>query len=423
VVDDASDNNDPKQNLQENGFLMMEFFSLKKYRIFILTIAFSYIAKNLYTIDINRLLWDLSVYVRAVNDYIQGNDPYRQDVSLLFIYHPYVLKTFTFFNYLFSIKIWLICFYVTASTMFIREFFLFSRLHQETFSAENKNFIVLLLLAAVCFGDAGLVAVKTGNITIFLHFLLLATFFYAYREKSKKSVMIFALSIIICSIIKPYLLAYVLLLPFLRRWRTMLYLGLTIFLVCFFIWMSGAIAMSELYSSFMNALQHQTLGKGYLGYSIFGLIQGKTGKPLGLILHSVIMLSYLFLVLLYSKKLGSHWNSSQFIPLVIIFIIFINPRMKVYDFPIAILFSFLYLWLFVKSPARAVKVIVISMLLSSVPTAYRVLVALGDFESNPLLLNTHHLFHILGFILVLVGIMFSAFEQLKSVSSSKYNRL
>lgn len=391
----------------------MVSYSFNKYWVLTLVIVSSYIAKNLFNIDLNYLFWDLNVYVRAVNDVVQGTDPYRQDVIYPFIYHPYVLKTFTFLNYFFSIKIWLVCLYFVSCAFFIYELVLFSRLNRETFSSEKENLIILVLLAALCFGDAGLVAIKTGNITLFLHFLLLTTFFYAYRKKSCTSTTLFVLIIIINSVIKPYFLAYVLLLPYLIRKSSALHFSLSIFLVCFFIWISGETVTPDLYSSFMKALRYQTLGQGDLGYSIFGLVHTKTGKPLGIIFHCLIMLSYLLLLLLYAKKSGLRMRSSYFIPLIIIFIIFINPRMKIYDFPIAILFSYLYLWIYGKSPARTIKIIAISMFLSAVPNIFKIFKALKIYEPNEILLNIP-LFQIFGFLSVMIAILFYSFNQSKS---------
>lgn len=391
----------------------MTSYSLNKYWVLTLTIVCAHIAKNIFNIDLANLFWDLNVYIRAINDVVQGTDPYRQDVIYLFIYHPYVLKTFIFFNYFFNIKIWLVCFYFVSCAFFIRELLLFSRLNRETFSSEKENLIIFVLLAALCLGDAGLVAIKTGNITLFLHFLLLATFFYAYRKKSYMSIILLVLIITITTVIKPYFLAYVLLLPYLTRKSSALYFGLSIFFVCFLIWISGGTVTPDLYSSFMKALQYQTLGQGDLGYSIFGLVHTKTGKPLGIIFHSLIMLSYLLLLLLYSKKSGLRMRSSHFIPLIIIFIIFINPRMKIYDFPIAILFSYLYLWIYGKSQACTVKIIAISMFLSAVPNIFRIFEALKIFEPNGILLNIP-LFQIFGFVFIMIAILFYAFKQSKS---------
>ena len=365
---------------------------------------------NLLSLDLNHLLWDLNVYTRAVSDYAQGNDPYRDNVSFLFIYHPYVLKTFVFLNYFFSIKIWLVCFYFVSGIIFIREFLLFSRLHKEVEDKDQNLSIVLVLFAALCFGGTGLLALKTGNITLFLHFLLLAAFFYSHREKSGETPFTYAFIIIVASVIKPNFLAYVLLLPYLMRQISVLYvISLTCF-VSLLVWLSAKIIMPDLYASFMGALHYQTIGKGDLGYSIFGLIQNKIGEAFGIFFHSVIMLSYLSLVLFYARKSGLDWRSKHFIPLIIIFIIFINPRMMIYDFPVAILFGYFYLWIFGRSSLRAVRVIVLSMLISSVPITFNLFAKLGVFEPIGILMNSA-LFQFFGLLILLVAIFFSALGQ------------
>lgn len=389
----------------------------KNYLVLTLVVVFAYLAKTLISIDISHIFWDLNVYDRGVSDYLKGDDPYRHNASLLFIYHPYVLKAFVFLNDLFNIKIWFICFYFFATTFFIRELLFLSKTAQKTFSVQKENISFVLLAAALCFGDAGLHAIKTGNVTIFLHFSLIASFFYAYRSGSIKGILSYALLITFFSVIKPYLLAYVLLLPYLTRRNSIFYLGLLICLFCFLIWVSGSYLTPELYSNFMGALHYQTLGKGDLGYSVFGLFVHKTEAFYGITFHSLIMLSYLLLIFLYAKVTRLDWRSSYFIPLLIIFIIFINPRMKVYDFPIAILFGYLHLWLFSISQLRATKVIFASMVLASVPTLFGLLKVRFGFEPSEILTNIR-IFHILGFIVVLFGIINAAYVQWRSVKSS-----
>lgn len=389
----------------------------KNYLILILLVVFAYLAKTLINIDISYIFWDLNVYDRGVSDYLKDDDPYRQDVSLLFIYHPYVLKVFVFLNDLFNIKIWFIFFYFVVTAFFIREFLFFSKAAQKTFSVQKENISLILLAAALCFGSAGLHAIKTGNVTIFLHFFLIAAFFNAHRSSSRKRILSFALLITFFSIIKPYLLAYVLLLPYLTRRNSIFYLGLLICLFCFLIWVSGSYLTPELYSNFMSALHYQTLGKGDLGYSVFGLFVSKIGAFYSIIFHSLIMLSYLLLIFLYTKVTRLDWRSSHFIPLLIIFIIFINPRMKVYDFPIAILFGYLHLWLSSISQLRATKVIFASMVLALVPNLFVLLKVLYDFEPSGILTNTP-IFHILGFIVVLFGIINAAYGQWRSFKTS-----
>jgi len=391
----------------------MVYDPLKKYWMVIFIIACSCIVMNLLSLDLNHLLWDLNVYTRAVSDYVQDNDPYRYNVSFLFIYHPYVLKTFVFLNYFFSIKLWLVCLYFVSGAFFIREFLIFSRLQKEAVVKDQNLSIVLLLLAALCFGGTGLLALKTGNITIFLHFLLLAAFFYSYREKFGEIPFTYTFLIIVASVIKPYFLAYVLLMPYLMHQISVLYIiSLTCF-VSFLVWLSATIIMPYLYVSFMGALHYQTIAKGDLGYSIFGLIQNKTGIAYGIFFHSVIMLSYLSLLHLYARKSGLDWRSNHFIPLIIIFIIFINPRMMVYDFPVAILFGYFYLWIFGGSLLRAVRVIVLSMLVSSVPIICNVFVKLGGIEPIGILMSSA-LFQFFGLLILLVAIFFAVLGQVNS---------
>ena len=91
--------------------------------------------------------------------------------------------------------------------------------------------------------------------------------------------------------------------------------------------------------------------------------------------------------------------------------------MKVYDFPIAILFGYLHLWFSGRSQLRALKVMVGSIVLASVPTLFLLFKVLYAFEPNEILMNARF-FQIFGFIVVLLGIFNTAYEQWRSVKTS-----
>lgn len=69
-------------------------FSTYFLMVFILSVLFI-------NIDFKNQLWDMGVYVRALNDLNIGLNPYRTDVGALFVYHPIILvraEQFSFSN-------------------------------------------------------------------------------------------------------------------------------------------------------------------------------------------------------------------------------------------------------------------------------------------------------------------------------------
>ena len=64
------------------------------------------------------LLWDLSVYDRAVYDFINNDFPYRTDISLQFVYHPYVLMMLDSLRKVSALKPMLMLLYLLATIFF-----------------------------------------------------------------------------------------------------------------------------------------------------------------------------------------------------------------------------------------------------------------------------------------------------------------
>ena len=83
--------------------------------VFILSVIF-------FNIDLKNQLWDMGVYVRALNDFNTGLNPYRTDVGALFVYHPIILKSFIFINEYIDIKIALLLIYFFATVFFVQEY-------------------------------------------------------------------------------------------------------------------------------------------------------------------------------------------------------------------------------------------------------------------------------------------------------------
>ncbi|WP_340297080.1 MULTISPECIES: hypothetical protein [unclassified Roseobacter] len=385
---------------------MIGKYTIEAYLIFILAIVCLLILSNIISLNTNGFLWDLDVYTRAVNDYSQGVDPYRDDVGFLFVYHPYVLKFFSFLSHILRIELWLLALYFISTIFFFREFIFFSRSSHNSPSKEVKFSVFSIILVSLCYGGAGLTAIQTGNITIFLHFFLLAVFLNSYRKKSLKKYYFLAFSIFLSSIVKPYLLAYVIIFPCLSLNYRVLYFIPAVIFASAAIWLSGPLLAPDLFEKFMSALKYQTIGKGDLGYTIFGLIAHRVGEANGIIIHTFTMLFFLISFIVYLKNFNFNFQSERFFPLIIVFVIFVNPRMKIYDFPIAVLFGYYYLWSSSLSLFKVIRVIAFSLFISSTPLLSAAFRKFGIFEPSDFLLDPR-LFQIIGFSFIFAIIVSS----------------
>jgi hypothetical protein len=163
----------------------------KNYLILNLIIAFLYIAKSLIIIDISYIeFWDLNVYDRAITNDGPGAHPYRQDVSPLFVYHAYVLKTFMLLNHLFSIKIWLGCFCFATTTLFFREFLVFAKIAQKTSSVQKSKYYCSFVSNVALFWRCWINCNKDRNHYDFSTLFLIAIFFTHISGSWNKMAMV-----------------------------------------------------------------------------------------------------------------------------------------------------------------------------------------------------------------------------------------
>lgn len=311
--------------------------------IFTLVCCFG-IFSVLYTRGLENLFWDLSAYSRAIEDFSIGRNPYNENVPLVFIYHPYVLWFFYFLNELIPIKIFFGTALGLSSVFFYRQLYLFisaTAKKENLFSA--KDFLILNL-GSISFGGAGLVALLTGNVTVMLHFIITGTILKFIRSSSRKSFYQLYFFIILFSIIKPYLLSYLLILFLFDDFKRSVAYIVSASLFLGTVWFSSTFLEPDLYNQFVKAWSYQTANSGDLGYSLFGLLTPLLGTSLSLVLHILIM-TFIFLILLKKTTPSCLAKNRDLFPLIyIVLIILINPRMKEYDFFIAVLFTFIIIY-------------------------------------------------------------------------------
>jgi hypothetical protein len=298
------------------------------------------------------IFWDLGIYEKAVNVFNAGGNPYELNGYLSFVYHPLVLRVMAWFgNYLGPT---LIVLYI-ASLLFF-----FSSL------GSNRSWWLYSFLAFAYCG-IGTISIGSGNITVFFHLVLLGILLRSInaeqtlKANSGKLTTIFILAVVVFSLVKPYMLAY-LLIPLVLSWKTQQQKSIWSLTFLAGLVLALTLLLSSLYfgaefQSFLSAVQGQTIGKRDLGYGLVMYfyeyyLSAGTLIYRAFVLHFVI-LSAIILTTLYLAKRSGILNSSRFMLLVYFLLTILNPRLKVYDLFPALIALFIYASAFEQS--RLVK--------------------------------------------------------------------
>lgn len=313
----------------------------------------------------HKLFWDLNVYTKATDRYLSGLNPYKiVETELPFVYNPLILEIFGKFETFLNLNLILLVFYFISTCLFFISLFLV--LKKLSTSTNLVTDYIVLMVTSLSFGHFGLYSIQTGNITLFLHFFLnsLILFFLLYKKKAL--LITINILIILMSIIKPYFLAYILInFLFLKNKSALISCFIT-FTSFSALWYSSSKIFPILFNQFLVSLNNQTYQKGDLGFSIFSYIY-----PLfkNLYLSLFLHLCFCFLLFLLYKKFQSKLLNKNNVFLaafyVCMFIIILNPRMKVYDFSIVVSLSFILLY--IKLNRAIFPILCLGLFLSSIP--------------------------------------------------------
>ena len=333
-------------------------FSLKKLNKLVLyvliVIGFSW-GTAVFNAFENGIFWDLGIYAKAINVLNSGGDPYSPDQLggyLSFVYHPLVLHVMALFGSWLSLA--LMAFYIASIVYFL-------------FSLKKNSNLWLSAFLAFAYCGIGFISIASGNLTVFFHLILLgilardASQDLEQKKNSKLPTSInttFVILLLAFSIVKPYFLIY-LAIPLIMQWgkkegfAKTLRLVLTWISIFIILMVSSSLYYGAEFSSFISAVQNQTLGKRDLGYGLvmFFYDYYLSAGPLiyrAFVLHFAIA----FLLLLISvymaiknKWLSTDNSNSAYFPFLLYFLLTLfNPRLKVYDlFPA---FFALYVYFF-----------------------------------------------------------------------------
>lgn len=276
--------------------------------------------------------WDLHPVFNAINDYALGLNPYRFQEQSMFIYHPLVLRLLSSINGLIDISTFFNVAYVLTLTWFIFESIRFLG------NREAKLSLYQSILIAMTFGGVAINALLCGNFSAYFHLIVISLIFNYLNRPRILGLFLFGIAMVCFAIVKPYFLAYVVFYFLVLSPRNAIATGILTSLTLLALWFGGALLFADQYSDFLQALQYQLVAKNDLGgYSTLRLFGPYLGYQWAFILHVTIvgLVCLLALIRISRNQLLAYDLKSQAL-LLILFIIFANPRIVFYDFFAAI---------------------------------------------------------------------------------------
>jgi hypothetical protein len=289
------------------------------------------------------MLWDLGIYEKAALIFNAGGSAYDSSfymskvtpgIGHLFIYQPIVLRGMALFGeYLGVIMI-----LVYAGSLL----FFFQSL------GKNRSWWLASFLAFAYCG-LGTVSIGSGNITAFLHLILIS---FLLRNVSKGTITFtaFVVAVTLFSLVKPYFIAYLLIplaatfqtYPQKRVWSLTIIAGLLFTVAIIGSWFH----FGEEFQAFISAVRTQTIDKHDLGHGIvmyFYEYYRSAGTLIyrAYLLHFVILGSVILLTLFLANR-SNLLKQANFALLLYFLLTILNPRLKVYDLFPALVALFLF---------------------------------------------------------------------------------
>jgi hypothetical protein len=219
----------------------------------------------------------------------------------------------------------------------------------------NRSWWLYSLLAFAYCG-IGTISIGSGNVTVFFHLTLLGILLRsihheeALEDSSIKLTVVFILTVVLFSLVKPYMLAY-LLIPLVSTWKTAQQKSIWSLTLLAGALLALILLLSSLYlgaefQSFLSAVQGQTIDKHDLGYGLvmyFYEYYLSAGSLIyrAFVLHFAILGALILFILFLTKRSGL-LNSARFTLLLYFLLTILNPRLKVYDLFPALIALFIF---------------------------------------------------------------------------------
>lgn len=263
-------------------------------------------------------LWDLYVYVRAADDV----QPYRTDERLLFVYPPFTLDAFRQVGtHLFET---MLVAYTAATVWFAQEY--------AQLAIRRRGEV---LLAALGLGGLGVVTLKSGNLTGFMHLALLAAVLRSLRRSELGSSGWLYL-VTLFSLVKPYFVVYGLLglvvAPGRARRELARFAGVA----------SAGTGVYALYwhfrpddmRAFVRAVEWQAFTHSDFGSSPFGQLLTITGSQVAAFTGYIVVAAGMAALALWAAGWSEPTDARQRLTRLMLgyaVLSFTNPRVHAYD--------------------------------------------------------------------------------------------
>ena len=321
-----------------------------------------------------EIFWDIEVYQFAVDSAKGGNDPYLNRSGFDFMYHPIIIPLLKFLSLISPLKIILPIIYCVALVCLLS---ILNRwkIIPNYFDESERIILVILLLGFFGWSYLGLLS---GNLSVLGHLVLQILGFQLVLKRQTHIQIIFFLTVLAFSFIKPYFLAYlVLYLAFSVLKLVMIGVGATFSFLG--LWILLSVNNSDSYSKFIENLTRGTYTNEDLGFSLFSSLQVILGSWPALTLH---IASVLVLISVYLKNQSLLSLNSQIIWLIMIAIIS-NPRIKEYDAIFLLVLAYIAI---AQASTRAKKMIIKTLTVTSFSGIAIVVIASYVFTQTPVVL-------------------------------------
>ena len=295
-----------------------------------------------YTLDLTRRLahfdlifWDAKVYARAIRAFATGGNPYTRSPDLNFVYSPTFLRAGCLLSHVFpGHSAWYLYLLLSAASVFAIPLLLsrgYLRARWMTPAVATAIFFFHPLLTAQT-------AFTSANIATPLYALLLAA---GIRGLRRNRWLLFYLAVACGSVIKPTLLAF-LLLPFLMAAGQLLPSIAVVLAVSLQVLLERHFAPT-LHQAFVDSVYFQIVTLGDAGFGLLSHL-----RPLGAhipgmhqtfayVASFLILAALVFALWLLRRTRRNALPEHLWVAVILVTAILANPRLLAYDAAVAVL--------------------------------------------------------------------------------------
>ena len=295
----------------------------------------------------HNIFWDINFYSAVVKAMAAGVSPYdntyRSDTLNVvgypfgFVYPPLVAEVFYTFQWLFITRTGLTLLLIIHVISWLSIPFLLAGSPKDWHS---RNFLYVWALYLFLFGLGGMRLLVVGNIAAILFAPIIFSIVVAVRTKDYK---LFWVTIFVCSFVKFYLLAF-LLLPVILDKRYLSAIAITSAL--FVLYTLNYFVSPELFSEYVTQIAAQASASSNIGWTIYSLASEITNMALGrntqlslaiaLGIHVVLVVAIILIAYSIAERKARPDRFNLFCCWLFISAFLISPRVSDYDLAVVI---------------------------------------------------------------------------------------